>query len=154
VTDSLSFRKAQAGDFEAVRRLAEQLALHIEAPLPPLTRENFHSFYVGDGAPMHLLLALRGDRVVGMIAWVLTHELYSADARVYVSDLAVDNAARGQGIGKALMAQAKAWGRVRGAQKLAWDVWYRNFTAKSFYERLGGVVDDEALAYVMTLDDG
>jgi GNAT superfamily N-acetyltransferase len=154
MVDELSFRRAQPRDFTAVRSLAEELAAHIEAPLPPLTLERFLSFYVNDNAPMHLLLALRGDRVLGMIAWVLTHELYSADACVYISDVAVHAAERGQGIGKALMAQAEAWGRAHGAQKLAWDVWERNFTAKAFYERLGAVINREAVTHVLTVADG
>jgi GNAT superfamily N-acetyltransferase len=154
MADALSFRMAQARDFSAVCGLAEELAVHIEAPLPPLKLERFLTFYVNDDAPMHLLLALRGERVVGMIAWVLTHELYSADACVYISDVAVHAAERGQGIGKALMAQAKAWGRAHGAQKLAWDVWDRNFSARAFYERLGAVINREAITHVLTVADG
>jgi len=154
MADALSFRKAKARDFTAVRGLAEELAVHIEAPLPPLTLDRFLTFYVNDGAPMHLVLALRGDRVVGMIAWVLTHELYSADACVYISDVAVNAAERGQGVGKALMAQARAWGSAHGAQKLAWDVWDRNFTAKAFYERLGAVINREAVTHFLTVAEG
>jgi len=152
--DSLSFRRARAGDFAAVCDLAQQLALHIDAPLPPLTLERFLAFYVNDDAPMNLLLALRGDRVLGMIAWILTCELYSADTCVYISDIAVNATVRGQGIGKALMAQAKAWGRAHGAKKLAWDVWDRNFTAKAFYERLGAEINREAINHVLTVGDG
>jgi GNAT superfamily N-acetyltransferase len=152
MSEDLSFRKAQERDFAAVRGLAEALASHIEAPPPPLTLERYLAFYVRDHAPMHLVLALRENRVVGMIAWVLTHELYSARACVYVSDIAVHVEARGQGVGKALMAQAKAWGRAHGAGKLAWDVWDRNVTARKFYQRLGAVIDSEAIGHVLTLD--
>jgi hypothetical protein len=34
---------------------------------------------------MRLLLALDDGRVVGMVAWALTHELYSGEARVYTA---------------------------------------------------------------------
>jgi GNAT superfamily N-acetyltransferase len=152
VSEDLSFRRAQESDFAAVRGLAEELAVHIEELPPPLTLERYLTFYVRDHAPMHLVLALRGDRVVGLIAWVLTHELYSTRACVYVSDIAVRADVRGQGVGKALMAQAKAWGRAQGARKLAWDVWDRNVTARQFYQRLGAVIDSEAIGHVLTLD--
>jgi GNAT superfamily N-acetyltransferase len=154
VNEKLDFRRAQAQDFAAVRCLSEQLAAHIEAPLPSLTLERYLAFYVRDHAPMHLVLALRGDRVVGMIAWVLTHELYSAGACVYVSDIAVHADARGQGVGKALMAQAKAWGRAQGATKLGWDVWKRNATALKFYERIGASIDSEAVPHFLKIADG
>jgi GNAT superfamily N-acetyltransferase len=153
MTDSVSFRSARSDDFAAVRDLAEQLAAHIEAPLPSLTLDRFVRFYVNDDAPLNLLLAVRGDRVLGMIAWILTHELYSADACVYISDIAVDSTVRGQGIGKALMAQAKAWARAHGAQKLAWDVWARNSTALAFYERFGAKIDREAITHILTFGD-
>jgi GNAT superfamily N-acetyltransferase len=147
-------RRAEADDFAAVRGLAEALAAHIEEPPPPLTRERYLAFYVRDRAPMQLFLALRGERAVGMIAWVLTHELYSAGACVFISDIAVHVEARGQGVGKALMAQAQAWGRAHGATKLGWDVWARNATAMRFYRRLGAVVDSEAVPHVLKLAAG
>ena len=101
---------------------------------------------------MRLLLAIRENRVVGMISWTLTHELYSADARVCISDLSVDHSARGQGIGTALMAEVKSWARVHNVSKLGWEVWHRNFAAKAFYEQLGAMIDQEAIPYVLALE--
>ena len=92
----LTFRHAEAEDFAAVLELASQLARHIEAPVPHLTFEQFETYYLCSHAPMRLLLAVRDSRIVGLISWTLTHELYSADARVYISDVSVDHAARGQ----------------------------------------------------------
>jgi GNAT superfamily N-acetyltransferase len=154
VSEGLSFRRAQERDFAAVRGLAEQLAAHIEEPPPPLTPERYLAFYVRDHAPMHLVLAERENRVVGMIAWVLTHELYSGRARVYVSDIAVDADARGQGVGTALMAQATAWARAKGAAKLGWDVWTRNGTAMKFYAGVGASIDSEAVPHLLKIADG
>jgi GNAT superfamily N-acetyltransferase len=153
LSDQLNFRWAQAGDFDAVLGLASQLAVHIEAAPPPLTRRRFETWYVGDDAPMRLLLARRGTSVLGMIAWTLTHELYSAEARVYISDLAVDRTARGQGIGASMMALVMAWARSRGASKLGWEIWHKNLTAKTFYESLGASMDEETLPYGLALDD-
>jgi GNAT superfamily N-acetyltransferase len=105
--DGLTFRWAGVADFETVLDLASQLAIHIEARVPPLTVEQFETYYVNPHAPMHLLLALNDGRIVGMISWTLTHELYSADTRVYISDVSVESTARGQGVGAALMAQVR-----------------------------------------------
>src|SRR5882724_10943829 len=105
--DRLTFRYAATADFAAVLELACQLARQIEAQDPPLTVAQFERYYVGPHALMRLLLAVQDRRIVGMISWTLTHELYSADTRVYISDVSVDYAARGQGIGAALMAEVK-----------------------------------------------
>ena len=67
----------------------------------------------------------------------MTHELYSAATRVYISDVSVDRSIRGQGVGAALMAQVKTWARIHNASKLGWEVWHRNVEAKAFYEKLG-----------------
>lgn len=150
----ITFRYAAATDFRAVLDLASQLASHIEAALPPLTVAQFEQYYVDPDAPMRLLLAVQDRRIVGMISWTLTHELYSADTRVYISDVSVDHAARGQGIGAALMAEVMAWARAHNAAKLGWEVWHRNFSAKAFYERLGASIDSEAIPYILALKDG
>ena len=147
----LTFRQARAEDFPAVLDLACQLAAHIDAERPPLTAQQFDTFYLRPGAPMRLLLAVAQGRVAGMIAWTLTHELYSADTRVYISDLAIDRSARGRGVGAALMTEVTAWARAHGAHKLGWDVWRYNETARAFYERIGGQVDPEALPYILEL---
>jgi GNAT superfamily N-acetyltransferase len=153
VDNQLSFRWAQVEDFDVVFSLASQLAAHIEASIPPLTVEGFQTCYIGSRSPMRLLLALSKGRVLGMISWTLTHELYSADTRVYISDLSVDSAARGRGVGTALMAQVKAWARAHGAGKLGWEIWHQNHTAKAFYEGMGATIDEEAVPYVLTLED-
>ena len=153
MSHTLTFRFAAAADFAVVLELASQLASHIEAEAPPLTAAQFERYYVGPEAPMRLLLAVHGNRVLGMISWTLTHELYSADARVYISDVSVDYASRGQGIGTALMAEVVAWARASQASKLGWEVWHRNLSAKAFYERFGASIDQEAIPYVLALKD-
>lgn len=151
--ERLSIRKAQVGDFDAVCGLAEALATHLQEPPPPLTLERYLAFYVGEHAPLHLYLALHESRVVGMIAWILTHELYSAQAGVYISDIAVHADARGEGVGTALMMQAKAWARANGAAKLGWDVWRHNATAMKFYEGLGAAIDPDAVPHLLRLGE-
>ena len=153
-TAGLSFREAGEVDFEVVVDLETQLATHIEEAAPPLTLANFVGFYLAPAAPMRLLLAEMEGRVVGLISWTLTHELYSAERRVYISDLSVDRTTRGRGVGTALLAQVTEWARAHGASKLGWEVWHRNAEAKAFYEKLGASVDREAIPYGLALTDG
>ena len=148
-----TFRFAVAKDFAVVRDLASQLARRIEASESPRTTAQWETSHVGFHAPMRLLLAVRDGQIVGLISWTLTHELYSADTRVYISDVSVDKAARGQGIGAALMVEVKNWARAHNASKIGWEVWHRNFSAKKFYEGLGASIDREAVPYVLTLGE-
>ena len=146
---NLLFRPAEASDFDAVRELSASLARHIEASPPAFTDAQFAARYVGPDAPMHLLLAIDGDGVRGLITWTVTYELYSGDARLYISDLVVAPDARGRGTGAALMAEVIRWARSRNIAKLGWEVWYRNETAMAFYEAMGASRDREALPYVI-----
>ncbi len=147
----LHFRPAEADDFDAVQDLSAQLARHIEAPAPALTRTQFAARYIGPAAPMRLLLAADGARVTGLVAWTVTYELYSGDARAYISDLVVASDARGRGTGHALMAEVTAMARAQGIAKLGWEVWYRNTSAMAFYDGLGATRDREALPYVIEI---
>ncbi|WP_181769490.1 GNAT family N-acetyltransferase [Bradyrhizobium sp. UNPA324] len=147
----MSIRRAQADDYVAVRGLADALAAHIEEPPPPLTLDRYLAFYVREHAPVHLFVALLEDRVVGMIAWILTHELYSAQAGIYISDIAVHADARRKGVGRALMTKAREWASDHGVTKLGWDVWKHNASAMEFYEHLGATVDTEAVPHLLLL---
>ena len=51
------------------------------------------------------------------------------------------------------MSEVKVWARAHNASKLGWEVWHRNFAAKSFYERMGASIDDEAIPYVLELKE-
>lgn len=54
-----------------------------------------------------------------------------------IEDVAVSEACRGQGIGRALMQHAEDWARERGADTCELHVWEFNRNAIGFYESLG-----------------
>jgi GNAT superfamily N-acetyltransferase len=55
---------------------------------------------------------------------------------LFVDALWVDAAARGQGVGRMLMARAEAYAAEQGCR----DVWLDTFQARGFYEAIGFVV--------------
>jgi GNAT superfamily N-acetyltransferase len=153
MSEALHCRWAEEADFEAVQRLSVQLARHIDEGEPVLAAESFRAAYVGPAAPMKLLLAELNGEVVGLASWTLVHELFSGGAALFLSDLVVDETARGQGVGRALMDGVKAWARAAGVRKLGWDVWRGNASAIAFYEEMGAKADHEAAPYRLTLED-
>jgi GNAT superfamily N-acetyltransferase len=150
---TISCRWAQPGDFETVRGLSAQLARHIEEDPPRLTPDSFRVSHLGPDAPMKLLLAEREGEVAGLVAWTVIHELYSGQAGLYISDLVVDQRARGQGVGQALMDAVKAWAKAAGVRKLGWDVWRPNTSAMAFYDSLGASADVDAAPYRLMLEE-
>jgi ribosomal protein S18 acetylase RimI-like enzyme len=102
VTDGV--RIERAADAEAVTA-AEHL---FDAPVRPQAVERF----LADPAH-HLLLALESGRAVGFVSGVeLTHP--DKGTEMFLYELAVDEAARDRGIGRALVHELADLGRERG----------------------------------------
>jgi len=51
------------------------------------------------------------------------------------------------------MNEVVVWARAHGANKLNWDVWRFNETAKAFYKKFGGRLDEETLPYALSLKE-
>lgn len=56
---------------------------------------------------------------------------------LYIDDLCVDEAKRGQGIGRALYDHAVCFARENGCYNLTLNVWADNVSALGFYESIG-----------------
>ena len=65
------------------------------------------------------------------------HPVLKPRRYLYVDDLCVDEAARGQGIGRALMDAVWDLARAREIEKIELNVWECNQDALKFYESLG-----------------
>ena len=93
-----------------------------------------------DSADSVVLLAEDAEgALVGICTAYLDLNSVRFGPRVWVEDLAVDPARRSQGIGAALLAQAREWGRARGATHLELDSSLARADAHRFYEREGAV---------------
>lgn len=128
----ITIRTAQAKDAPRLAALSGQLAYtatpdEILRRLPRLARDHEHVVFVAE------------DCSGTVIAW--THafvcHLLEADPQTEVSVLVVDEARRGNGVGRLLMERVEQWAR----QKNCWAVRVRsNVTrerAHAFYGRLG-----------------
>lgn len=96
-----------------------------------------------------LVAELRG-RIEGLaIFWEGLGSSFRARPFLYLEDLIVGEAARGAGVGEALMAALAREGVARGAMRLDWAVLDWNEPAQRFYRRLGGRPQTEWLRYTL-----
>jgi GNAT superfamily N-acetyltransferase len=108
--------------------------------------------------------AALGGRLEGSTVWIaenaggvrlgfihLTGErdYYLQDACGHVADLVVAPDARGQGVGRALLAAAEQWSKDRGYRLLTLNVFVENRGPQSLYEQAG--FRAEAIKYVKPL---
>jgi GNAT superfamily N-acetyltransferase len=90
---------------------------------------------------------LRGDRVYGLGAHLagnlvgIAHYMFHASAwstdACYLQDLFVDEAARSQGVARALIEQVAQAARTRGATRFYWLTHQNNTTARTLYDKVG-----------------
>lgn len=90
-----------------------------------------------------IFVAVREDAVLGYCFCVHKYTENStvlADHHsLYIDDLCIDEACRGQGIGTALYHRAHAYAKESGCGSVTLNVWAFNESALRFYESLGMV---------------
>jgi len=132
-------RKAKAADEEAILALLPQL---FEAPgrrAPGYTEERgrYGIRWAIEGADSDILLALDGQRLVGLASVYADIESIRYGRRCWLQDLVVDKGERGRGIGKMLLDAATEWARGRGCTHLQLSSGLGRVDAHRFYRREG-----------------
>lgn len=142
---AFTIRPARAGDEGDIVALLRELAafeeLQVEFHLDEaaVTRDLF-----GGAAQCELLL--RGDEAVGIAVWFWSYRSFRAARGVYVEDLYVSPACRGQGGGRLLLAHLARTARDAGGY-MEWRALDWNKPARDFYEGLGAVAVAEWIGY-------
>ncbi|MGE5378732.1 MAG: N-acetyltransferase family protein, partial [Bacteroidota bacterium] len=93
---NISTRFAQRSDAARIVQLVRQMG-----PDSPLTEDYVHHYLAGKDR--QILLAQRGDAIVGLLSYSVRADLYHAGNSVLIEELVVEAACRGQGIGSALL---------------------------------------------------
>lgn len=136
MTDSLILRPALASDLPAVLLLYAQPDIDDGdvLALPDATR-TWERMATYPNYTLHV--ALQGTQVVGTFALLIMDKLGHLGApSAVVEDVAVDPAAQGQGIGKAMMRHAIALAAEYGCYKLALSSNLKREKAHAFYDSL------------------
>jgi len=84
-----------------------------------------------------LIAAWRGEELVGYACLYWHFSSTKAAETVLMNDLFVDETARGQGIGRALIEAGATIARERDAAKLEWSTAPDNLTAQRLYDSTG-----------------
>jgi GNAT superfamily N-acetyltransferase len=94
-----------------------------------------HGF--GPRAYFQTLVCLRGRRPVGFALYFFTYSTFLGRPTLYLEDLFVEPAARGQGAGLALLRALARIASRRRCGRMEWTVLDWNTPSIRFYERLG-----------------
>jgi GNAT superfamily N-acetyltransferase len=144
----LEIRVASRNDHGAYNRLimevdtlhAREAPRYFQVPEPPGRAEDYFASFINDPGQI-VFLAVEEGQALGQIHLELQHPgdlpILVKRVVVRVTDIVVAAGHRRQGIGHALMDQAKAWARAQGADELSLSVSAFNQGAARMYEAEG-----------------
>ena len=141
---ALTVRRGSARDVPTIlaliRGLAryERLATQMKATARNLRRDGF-----GRRRYFETLICRRGGEPIGFALYFFTYSTFMGKPTLYLEDLFVVPAARGEGAGRALLAALARVAVRRGCGRMEWAVLDWNRSAIRFYERLGAQLRKE-----------
>jgi GNAT superfamily N-acetyltransferase len=86
--------------------------------------------------PMHALVAESEGRLVGLTHYLFHRSITSIAPICYLSDLFTNEAARGKGVGRALIEAVYEQARLAGAPRVYWQTHETNSTARELYDKV------------------
>lgn len=147
-------RTGRMDDEAAVLALADQLAAfpvpawrtarEIQRADDGVIREGLR------GVPGIAVLVAQGAAALeGVICLSTQVDYFTGERLAHVEVLAVDPAAQGRGIARALMDAGESWARTQGFSRISLNVWTQNERARGLYEHLG--YSPETMHYMKAL---
>jgi GNAT superfamily N-acetyltransferase len=132
-----SIRFATADDVGLVLQLIRELAAYEKMPDAVVaTEDDLRQQGFGPEPRFEALLAFLGDRPAGLALFFPNFSTWRGRPGLYLEDIYVSEWARGQGVGRRLMARLAAIAVARGWDRLDFAVLDWN-PARAFYHRLG-----------------
>ena len=142
----IDYRDASVGDAEALAEFSARTFVDTFGHLyPPGDLKAYLAETYGaelqareiEDPELHYHLALREGRIVGYCrCGALKIDVDVGDG-FEVHRLYVDGDTKGSGVAQALMDEALAWAKARGARAMYLSVWENNHRAQRFYKRYG-----------------
>ena len=86
--------------------------------------------------PVHGLVAERSGKLLGLTHYLFHRSTTSIEPTCYLQDLFTNEAARGKGVGRALISGVYEQAKRAGSSRVYWQTHETNHTAQSLYDRV------------------
>lgn len=150
-SSSVMLRRPAPDDAAELAAMVNELSRHEGEPTGHFTPERALADVIGEGAPVSGLLAESGDGLVGYALWHFAYESSWAARGAFLCDLYVRKAARGQGVGDALLRAVARAVRDAGGTYLWWTAYERNEAARAFYSERAE--EETGIRIIAAVDD-
>lgn len=147
--DTMKIRRAQEMDMDRINELLRQVCMVHHIGRPDLFKGNNNRKYtdsqlleiIHDDQRPIFVAADESEHVLGYAFCIfqqhLDDNILTDIKTLYIDDLCVDEAIRGQHIGKRLYESVLEFARAQGCYNVTLNVWSCNETAMRFYEKCG-----------------
>ncbi|MFS0866683.1 N-acetyltransferase family protein [Microbacterium sp. 179-B 1A2 NHS] len=136
--DGAVLRAAAPGDEPGILDAIQALAVYEREPdAVANTVDALRASLFGAEPRVFAHVVERDGAIVGIAIWFLTYSTWTGRHGIWLEDLFVDDAQRGRGYGKALIASLAALAAERGYSRLEWTVLDWNAPSIAFYRAIG-----------------
>jgi GNAT superfamily N-acetyltransferase len=133
-------RAAAPADVPAILRFVRELAEFEREPDAVEAKEaDLHAALFGESPAAEAVLAEVGSEAVGFALFFHNFSTWTGRRGLYLEDLYVTPAARGQGVGRALLRHLAQLAVARGCARFEWSVLDWNAPAIAIYRAIGAV---------------
>ncbi len=86
--------------------------------------------------PVHALVAESGGELLGLVHYLFHRSTTAIEPICYLQDLFTAQAARGKGVGRALIKGVYGEARLAGSSRVYWQTHETNVTARKLYDQI------------------
>ena len=102
---------------------------------PEITKLTWTRFFDGY-EPVHALVADRAGELLGLTHYLFHRSTTAVAPNCYLSDLFTNQAARGKGVGRALINGVYEQAKLAGSPRVYWQTHQTNQTAMQLYDKV------------------
>ena len=136
MSERLSVRPVVSTDLAQWGELWEGYNAFYERTVPPEVTRTTWSRFFDASEPVHALVAEKDGRLVGLVHYLFHRSTSLIDPTCYLQDLFTTKAARGQGVGRALIESVYERARSAGSLRVHWQTHETNVTAMALYDKV------------------
>ena len=136
MSQRLTVRPVAPTDLAQWEALWEGYNIFYERTVPAeITRVTWSRFFDAN-EPVHALVAEKDGRLLGLVHYLFHRSTTLIGPTCYLQDLFTIEAARGQGVGRALIESVYERARTAGSLRVYWQTHETNLTAMALYDKV------------------
>ncbi len=107
-----------------------------EHDLPSDITDTLWARFFDAAEPVHALVAEENAQLLGLVHYIFHRNTWMVEDVCYLEDLFTAEAARGKGVGRALIEAVYAAARAAGSSRVYWMTHETNTTAQALYDKI------------------